>query len=191
MHTICLFATEQEKNAHSDANIGSVLNNEKDETKNTPYSSRSSHFTWGFEVGSSIDISGYDSSTINADALVGYKNAYIRFIGAGLGIHHAVGSGDNYVPLYLAFRSSFSSRPRLFFLSAKIGYSFNTIGDADTFGDINASLGWGINLTIAKKFQSYLILGYEFRHFNSKHRETVSIDTKNISMASLSLGFNF
>lgn len=156
-------------------------------TQNTP----SKHFAWGVELGTSIDVTGYDSSTINADAIFGYKNDLIHLLGLGVGIHRAMGSGDNYVPVYLTFRSSFTKKPKLFFMSLKAGYSFNTIGDANTFGDINASLGLGINLAVRQKFRSYLILAYEFRHFNEKHRDAIEIDDPNISMASLTLGFNF
>lgn len=151
----------------------------------------SKHFAWGIEAGTSIDVSGYDSSTLNLDALFGYRNDLFNLIALGIGIHHAMGSGDNYIPLYATLRTSFTKKPKIFFMSAKMGYSFNTIGDADTFGDINASLGGGINLARKKTFSSYLILAYEFRHFNKKHRELASIENPNISMMSLTLGFNF
>lgn len=149
------------------------------------------HFAWGVEIGTSIDVSGYDSSTLNGDVLIGYRNDLFNLLGVGIGIHHAMGSGDNYIPLYATLRTSFSKVPKLFFMSVKFGYSFNTIGDADTFGDTNASLGGGINLGKSRKFRSYLMLAYEFRHFNKKHREIVSIENQNISMMSLTLGFNF
>lgn len=151
----------------------------------------SKHFAWGIEAGTSIDVSGYDSSTLNLDALFGYRNELFNLVAVGIGIHHAMGSGDNYIPLYATLRTSFTKKPRLFFMSVKMGYSFNTIGDADTFGDINASLGGGINLAVKRTFSSYLMLAYEFRHFNKKHREIVSIENPNISMMSLTLGFNF
>lgn len=153
--------------------------------------SPSKHFVWGAEIGTSIDVTGYDSSTFNIDALFGYKNNLIQFLGVGIGLHRAMGNGDNYVPVYATFRTSFTRNPKPFFMSLKFGYSFNTIGDANTFGDINASIGAGINLASSRKFRSYLILAYEFRHFNEKHRDAVAIEDPNISMASLSLGFNF
>lgn len=167
------------------------LNKVSSKSSNVDKYSPSRHFVWGFEVGTSIDITGYDSSTVNADALIGYRNALIDFLGAGIGFHRAMGSGDNYVPVYLTFRTSFTREPKPLFLSLKGGYSFNTIGDTNTFGDVNASIGMGINLARSRNFRSYLILAYEFRHFNEKHRDAVSIEDPNISMASLTLGFNF
>lgn len=150
-----------------------------------------SHFTWGAELGTSIDLSGYDTSTFNIDALLGYKNDYFKIIGIGAGIHRAVGTGDNFVPLYAVMRTSFSSKPRLFFMSLKAGYSFNTISNSSTFGDINAALGAGLNLAISKRFKSHIILAYEFRHFNQKHREKYSLEPEDISLATLTFGVNF
>lgn len=150
-----------------------------------------SHFSWGAEFGTSIDVSGYDSSTFNVDALFGYKNKYLRLLGMGVGIHRSFGTGDNFVPVYAVVRTSFSSRPKLFFMSFKAGYSFNTISNSSTFGDVNASLGAGINLAVSRKFRTHIILGYEFRHFNQKHREKYSLEAEDISLATLSLGVNF
>lgn len=150
-----------------------------------------SHFTWGGEVGASIDLSGYDTSTFNIDAILGYKNNYFRTIGAGLGIHRSFGSGDTYVPVYAVLRTSFSKRPRLFFITFKAGYSFNTMGDSPTFGDTNAQLGAGINLAMSRRFQSHIILAYEFRHFDRRHKYVLNDKTENVSFATLSFGVNF
>ncbi len=150
-----------------------------------------SHFTWGGEVGASIDLSGYNTSTFNIDAILGYKNSYFRTLGAGLGIHRSLGSGDTYVPVYALLRTSFSKRPRLFFMSFKAGYSFNTIGDSPAFGDANAQIGAGINLAMSRRFQSHIILAYEFRHFDQRHKYILNDKTENVSFATLSFGVNF
>ncbi len=150
-----------------------------------------SHFTWGAEFGASIDLSGYNTSTFNIDAVLGYKNNFFRILGAGVGIHRSLGNGDNFIPIYALLRSSFSHRPRLFFMSLKVGYSFNTIGDSPTFGDTNAQLGAGINLAMGKKFQSHIILAYEFRHFNRRHKYILNDKANDISLATISFGVNF
>lgn len=150
-----------------------------------------SHFTWGGEVGASIDLSGYDTSTFNIDAILGYKNKYFKTLGAGLGLHRSLGSGDTYIPVYALVRTSFSKRPRMFFMSFKVGYSFNTIGDSPTFGDTNAQLGVGINLAMSRRFQSHIILAYEFRHFDQRHKYILNDKTENVSFATLSFGVNF
>ncbi|MBD5269536.1 MAG: hypothetical protein K2M67_09255 [Muribaculaceae bacterium] len=159
-----------------------------------PNSSRSlatSHFTWGAEVGSSIDLSGHDMSTFDADVLVGYKNPVIRLAGIGAGIHRAFGNGNNFVPLYAVFRSSFRSKPSLCFFHLKAGYSFNTIGDSPTFGDWVGSIGCGVNLAMSKSFQSHILLAFGFRHFNKRHQSEVKIDVKDVYMAQISFGVNF
>lgn len=150
-----------------------------------------SHFTWGAEFGASIDLSGYNTSTFNVDAVLGYKNKYLRILGAGVGIHRSLGTGDNFVPVYALMRTSFSSRPRLFFLSLKVGYSFNTMGDSPTFGDTNSQIGWGINLAMSRKFQSHIILAYEYRHFNARHKYVLNDKANDISLATISFGVNF
>ncbi|MBD5264118.1 MAG: hypothetical protein HDS48_01130 [Bacteroides sp.] len=150
-----------------------------------------SHFTWGAEFGASIDLSGYDTSTFNVDAVFGYKNNYFRILGAGAGIHRSLGNGDNFIPVYALMRTSFSQQPKLFFMSLKVGYSFNTMGDSPMFGDTNAQLGAGINLAMSKRFQSHLILAYEFRHFNKRHKHILNDRAEDISLATISFGVNF
>ncbi|MDE5875963.1 MAG: hypothetical protein K2H47_00425 [Muribaculaceae bacterium] len=150
-----------------------------------------SHFTWGVDIGASIDVTANDQSTFDADVVFGYKNSWIRLVGIGGGIHRSFGSGDNFIPLYVIFRSSFSPQPRLFFLNFKAGYSFNTIGNAATYGDTTASIGLGINLAMSKRFQSHIIIGYGFRHYSSRHQSSMELSSANVSLAQLSIGVNF
>ena len=150
-----------------------------------------SHFTWGAEFGASIDLSGYNTSTFNVDAVLGYKNSYFRILGVGVGVHRSLGNADNFIPVYALMRTSFSTRPRLFFMSLKAGYSFNTMGDSPMFGDTNAQLGAGINLAMSKKFNSHIILAYEFRHFNKRHKYILNDKADDISLATISFGVNF
>lgn len=176
-----------------EAALGNVKETEERESlfPNATRNLDTSHFTWGAEFGASIDLSGYNTSTFNIDAVLGYKNSYFRILGAGVGIHRSLGTGDNFVPVYGLMRTSFSSRPRLFFLSLKIGYSFNTMGDSPTFGDTNSQIGWGINLAMSRKFQSHIILAYEFRHFNARHKYVLDDKANDISLATISFGVNF
>lgn len=150
-----------------------------------------SHFSWGAEFGTSIDMSGYDSSTFNIDAMVGYRSSFFHLLGAGAGVHRSMGTGDNYIPIYGIMRTSFSKNKKLFFMNLKIGYSFNTIGDAPMFGDVNCSLGAGINLASGRAYRSYLILGYEFRHFNQRNKSKADLKADDVSLVSISFGVNF
>lgn len=159
-----------------------------------PQGSRSlagSHFTWGAEAGASIDLTGHDMSTFDADVLIGYKSQFIRLVGIGAGIHRAFGNGNNFVPIYAVFRSSFRKKPSLFFMHLDFGYSFNTLGDSPTFGDWMGSLGCGINLAMSRRFQSHIIMALGFRHFNERHRNETSLDVKDVYIARIGFGVNF
>ena len=57
-----------------------------------------SHFTWGAEFGSSIDMTAHNLSTFDLDVNIGYKNSFFKIIGIGAGIHRSLSSGDTYVP---------------------------------------------------------------------------------------------
>lgn len=150
-----------------------------------------SHFSWGADIGASIDMTAHNQSTFDADVVFGYKNRWLQLVGVGGGIHRAFGSGDNYLPVYVVFRSSFSSHPQPLFFSFKAGYSFNTIGNAANLGDTSASIGMGINLALSRSFRSHIIVGYGFRHYSDRHRERFQLTTSNVSLAQLSIGISF
>lgn len=151
-----------------------------------------SHFTWGAEIGTSIDVTGYDLSTVDIDILFGYKNSFIRMAGFGAGIHRTVQGDDNFIPIYATIQTSFTRKPSICFMSAKIGYSFNTIGDSPTFGDTMASLGFGVNLSSTRFAKSYILASAGYRYFNRRHIEMISdIDRHYIFLAQLSFGVIF
>lgn len=145
--------------------------------------------TLGLELGSSIDMSGYDLSTIDFDITCGYRSRAIQTLGLGTGIHRALGSRNTFVPVYLLLRTSFTSRPTLCFLHLKAGYNFNTINNSKTFGGTNASVGLGFNLSQSRNFSSHVVIAYGFRHFDSK--ENNPLETDNVSLAQVSFGINF
>ncbi|MDE7413550.1 MAG: hypothetical protein K2N05_07180 [Muribaculaceae bacterium] len=151
-----------------------------------------SHFTWGADFGASVDLTAHDMSTFDLDVILGYKNSFIKTAGIGVGIHRTVQGGDNFIPLYALFRSSFTSKPSLLFLNVRIGYSFNTVDNSPMFGDYNSAVGCGINLSQTKKAKSYIIVGVGYRYFNKQHQDYISrLDTHYIWMAQLQFGVNF
>ncbi|MDE6536682.1 MAG: hypothetical protein K2M13_01390 [Muribaculaceae bacterium] len=150
------------------------------------------HFTWGADVGASIDLTAHDLSTFDLDFILGYKNSLFKILGVGAGIHRTVQGGDNFIPVYALIRTSFTTRPSLLFFNARIGYSFNTIDDSPTFGDFNSALGLGINLFQSRKAKTYMILSAAYRYFNERHKNAIErIDTKSIWIAQLQFGVNF
>ena len=151
-----------------------------------------SHFTWGADFGASLDLTAHDMSTFDLDVFLGYKNRFIKTVGFGVGVHRTVQGGDNFIPIYVLLRTSFTSRPSRFFFNARFGYSFNTINESPTFGDYNSGLGLGINLSQSRKARTYIILGAAYRYFNERHKNLVSgLDTHSIWMAQLQFGVNF
>ncbi|MDE6682103.1 MAG: hypothetical protein K2J87_01600 [Muribaculaceae bacterium] len=151
-----------------------------------------SHFTWGADLGASVDLTAHDMSTFDLDFVIGYKNKFLKTVGIGAGIHRTVQGGDNFIPVYALVRTSFTSRPSLLFLNARFGYSFNTVEDSPMFGDYNSGLGCGINLSQSSKAKSYIIVGVAYRYFNKRHQDYISrLDTPYIWMAQLQFGVNF
>lgn len=143
----------------------------------------------GFELGSSIDMSGHDLSTIDFDIVTGFRNRAIQTLGLGSGIHKAMGSRNTFIPIYFVCRTSFVSRPTLCFMHFKAGYNFNTVGNSKTFGGSNASLGLGFNLSSSKSFTSHIVVAYGFRHFNSSERNPLEV--RDVSLAQVFFGLLF
>lgn len=150
-----------------------------------------SHFTWGAEIGSSVDLTAHDMSTFDLDVLLGYKNAYIKLAGIGAGIHRSIHTGNNFIPVYAVIRTSFRKRPSLLFMDLQAGYSFNTISDSKVFGDYTCSLGLGFNLKQNSRWKSHIIIAAGYRHFNGQHRNDTGLDIENVFLARLLLGVNF
>jgi len=150
-----------------------------------------SHFTWGAEVGASIDLTSHDLSTFDADVLLGYKNPYINIAGIGAGIHRSIYSGNYFIPVYAVLRTSFRKQPSLLFLNIQAGYSFNTVKRVGTVGDFYSSLGIGINLQQTAVAKTYIILSCAYQNFSEGSRAKINIDTRDVFYAKLVVGVNF
>lgn len=150
-----------------------------------------SHFTWGVDVGTSIDLRGYDMSTLDADVMIGYKSDFIRTLGVGAGVHRSFGRKNNFFPLYVVFRSSFRSRPSLCFFNLRAGYAFSAIDNGASRGGAMAAVGVGINLAMSKRFQSHILLSYCYYHINNRTRGEAGIGVRYIDLARISFGVNF
>ena len=150
-----------------------------------------SHFTWGGEIGSTIDLTGHNLSTFDVDINLGYKSSLIKLAGIGAGFHRSISSGDTYIPVYAVFRSSFRRRPSLFFLNVQLGYSFNTVSGSPYHGDMISELGCGLNLSQSSRAKSYIILNIGSRYFNKNHAELTAITQKYVTTVKLLFGINF
>lgn len=149
------------------------------------------HFTWGAEFGSSIDLTGHNHSTFDLDINFGFKNSFIKVVGVGAGIHRSIQSGDNYIPIFFVLRTPFTRKPSLLFMNLQAGYSFNTINNSPTFGDFIWALGLGVNLSQSRRAKSYMILSVGARYFNKNNKSLINLDTQYVIVAKLSFGINF
>ena len=150
-----------------------------------------SHFTWGVDIGASIDLSGYDMSTLDADAYFGYKGSWIRTAAVGAGVHKAFGNQYTFVPVYALVRTSFRRKPSLVFFELKGGYSFNTLHDSGSHGGAYGSVGVGVNLAMTRRVQSHLILSYGFFTLKNATDLDIPYHGDNISSAVIRFGINF
>lgn len=150
-----------------------------------------SHFTWGAEIGGSIDMTGNNLSTFNIDAFFGYKNPWIRTLAVGAGVHRAFGNANMFIPVYAMFRSSFRSKPSILFFSSKFGYSFNTIEDAGTKGGFKANIGLGINLAMSRRFRSHVIIACEYFRLDTRQAPGAGLSSRNVFFGNIAFGVSF
>ena len=149
------------------------------------------HFSWGADIGSSIDMSGNDMSSIEIDAYFGYKNDVIRTLGIGAGIKSAIGNSYTFLPVYAMLRTSFTSRPSLCFLDMRLGYSFNTLKDDVTQNSFFGSAGLGFNLYTSHEFKSHIILAYTFMNMEDYHSGEYLNELNNFNGMSVRIGISF
>ena len=150
-----------------------------------------SHFTWGAEIGSSIDLRGNNMSTFDIDVILGYKGNLFRTIGLSAGIHRAFGNKNTFIPINLLLRTSFRKKPSLFFMDLKVGYSINNISNSVTKGGFSCGLGLGINLAMSNKFQSHVVISYNYFHINDDITSEISMKERYVDLARISFGINF
>ena len=149
------------------------------------------HFTWGAEVGASIDLDGYDMSTFDLDVVIGYKNRLFKTAGLSVGFHRDFYKGNMLIPITAVVRTSFSSRPTWWFWALKAGYSFNSIGDVGTHGGFIFNTGIGFNLLRTKSLNCHLLLTYQFLHLSGEQQVMVDKLRNHIDMAQIGFGVNF
>lgn len=150
-----------------------------------------SHFTWGADVGSSIDLGGNDMSTVDLNTAIGYKGAFFQMAGVGVGAHKAFGNEYTFVPVYAIARTNFRHNPSLFFMEVKAGYSFNTLSDSGSQGGTFWSIGCGVNLYTSAKVRTHLVLSYGYFGLREADEENVRYRGNNIDYAILSFGVCF
>lgn len=160
-------------------------------TSHSEKSSAFHHFTWGADIGSTIDIAGNDMSSIDIDAYFGYKNNFFRTIGVGAGIKSAIGNSYTFIPVYAILRTNFTNKPTLCFMDMKLGYSFNILREDVTQNSFMGAIGLGFNLYSGREFKSHLILSYTFMNIDSYYTGEIYNKMNNFSGMSVKIGISF
>lgn len=155
-------------------------------------SSTMSHFTWGAEIGSGIDLNGNNMSSVLIDAGFGYKNDIINFAGIGAGINVMFSNSSRLFPLYAMLRTGFRPKPTLLFMDLRVGCSFNNLGNSESQIGFYGSGGLGFNLALSSKFKSHIIVGYNYSGLQSyTDKKGVRHDVSDINAAFVRLGITF
>lgn len=151
-----------------------------------------SHFAWGAAVGGTIDLSGQDLTSIDISAGFGYKNDFIKFLGAGATIKTMTTTSSRAYPVYAMFRSGFSSRPTLCFLELRCGCTFLNLEGAPSQTDVYAGAALGITLATGKHFTSHISIGYEFSPVKDyTSHDGLHVNMKPMQTAALKIGIQF
>ncbi len=161
------------------------------DNETTKTNTKINHFTWGADIGSSIEMSGNDMSSVDIDAYFGYKSNTIRTIGVGAGIKSAIGNSYSFIPVYAILRTSFTNKPTLCFLDLRLGCSFNSLKEDATQRSFYGSTGIGFNLYTTKEFKSHIILSYTFMNMDSYYIGDLRNDINNYSSMSIRIGISF
>lgn len=151
---------------------------------------RTSHFSWGADIGSSIDLTTHDMTFVDLNAYLGYKSNWIRFAGAGASISSMINNSSRCYQVYGLLRTSFSSRPRLCFMDLRAGATFNTFYDNIKQTKPFGSLGLGITLAAGRHFTSHLIIGYTFIPV-TKFKNPDNTEVPDLHFASIRIGCAF
>lgn len=149
-------------------------------------------FTFGAEVGASIDMGGNDLSTFDVDLFTGYRSHHIKCLGLGVGLHNSFSSNRYYLPVYVLFRSNLLKNKKLLFVDFRAGYSSNQMCKGETQGGFFGAAGLGINLSVSKKFGSHLLIGYNFYQVSPFTDEKGAFqDINGNHLVSVRLGISF
>lgn len=124
----------------------------------TPALRSPSHFTWGVDISSGVDLTEHDMTMFSLGAAFGYRGSWLQFAGMGASIISMMNNSSRCYPVYAVVRTSFSSRPQLCFMEVRGGVSFNSILESKSQSGAYVSAGCGITLARSRSFSSYIMV---------------------------------
>ncbi|MGM9862629.1 MAG: hypothetical protein ACI30W_08525 [Muribaculaceae bacterium] len=118
-------------------------------------------FSWGAEIGSTVDLSGHDMTSLDFSAYFGIRRSWLDFAGVGAAANVVVNNSSRTYPLFANLRFSFTPRNPLLFADLRGGMALHSIDvvSGNKFKPY-AQVGVGVYLARGKHFSSYLIAGY-------------------------------
>lgn len=149
------------------------------------------HFTWGADVGGSIDMTGNDMSTVDLAANVGYKNDFLRLLGIGANLNMMVSNSNRSFPIYAVVRTNFRKKPTFCFLDAKGGISINYFPENVSQTGLYLSGGVGFNLASGRTFRSHIIISYSYIERKDIKDRSWGANNEDLHLVSLKIGVSF
>lgn len=149
------------------------------------------NFVWGAEVGSTIDMSGSEMSSIDFNAAFGLGYKWLNFAGIGAGAHIMVSNSCRTYPIFALIRSDFSKLVKFLFVDFRAGVALNYLEPSIRQTGVYLSPSLGFNLATGEKFRSYITVGYTYISRKDAMRGDTLYEFKPLSMASVRLGVAF
>lgn len=147
-------------------------------------------FTWGADVGASIDMSGDDMSTLDVNVAFGMSRKWINFLGVGAEADIMVNNSCRSFPMFVQFRTNFRNRPSIVFWDVKGGVALNYLEHNHQQTGAYVSTGIGFYLARSDKFSSHLIIGYTFKERRPVYGE-LTHEFKDLHYAGVRIGVVF
>ena len=148
------------------------------------------HFCWGAEVGGSVDMSGNDMSSFDFNASFGMKYRWIKMLGIGAGADIMVSNSCRTYPVYVDFKTDFSTMPGLLFMNLKAGVGMNYMEQNAHAAGAYVFAGMGVNLARSSRFTSYMLLGYTFNQ-RPDATDPEPFTRPDLHLATIKLGITF
>ncbi len=148
-------------------------------------------FAWGAEVGSSVDLSAHDMTSIDFSASFGVSHRWIMLAGIGAAAHMMISNSCRTYPVFAVFRTDFSSFTKVLFVEVRGGMALNYLHDNVTQTDPYGGVYLGFNLARSKKFKSYITAGYTYIGRKDVHSGEQVSKYDTLSLASVRLGVTF
>lgn len=144
----------------------------------------------GAEIGTSVDMTGDDMSSLNLDATAGYRLPWLDYLGIGAGAHVMIANSCRYFPVYAMARTSFAAQPGTLFGELRGGMALNRVHSLKPSTDLYMQPGVGMYLAKSPRFTSQLLLSYIYNgmRFPGDKKDTM---VRGLNQVSLSVGITF